>query len=218
MSEHHLKTWTEYYEAVENGSKTFEVRLNDRDFKAGDLLVLEEWDRVNGVYTGRSCERTVSFILTGDRFGIDSRFVVMAIQDTDLRSRLAEAQARAERAEGLLQERHAVIRAAYGEGMCESSGEIQHAKLKNQIVMSWLDRCDEALTPAPQGRTDGDVGYHVGVCMSCGSVSRAKNLQSAPATCWGCEGEMLWGKVPVKGVFRDAAMDATAPEVKGSGE
>jgi len=40
MSKHFLKTWAEYFEAVKSGNKTFEVRVNDRDFKVGDILVL----------------------------------------------------------------------------------------------------------------------------------------------------------------------------------
>ena len=34
---HHLKTETEYYQAVEQELKKFELRKNDRDFKIGDI-------------------------------------------------------------------------------------------------------------------------------------------------------------------------------------
>jgi hypothetical protein len=41
---HRLKTWPEYFRAIRNREKTFEVRLNDRDFKVDDVLVLQEFD------------------------------------------------------------------------------------------------------------------------------------------------------------------------------
>lgn len=41
---HDLKILSEYYHAVKNGSKTFEIRKNDRKFKVGDIVVLKEFD------------------------------------------------------------------------------------------------------------------------------------------------------------------------------
>jgi hypothetical protein len=58
---HYLKTLKEYYSAVEDGSKPFEVRFNDRDFKVGDRLILEEIDGVG--YTGRALVRTITYVL-----------------------------------------------------------------------------------------------------------------------------------------------------------
>lgn len=41
---HQLKTWPQFYNRVADGSKTFEVRNNDRGFQMGDLVELHEWD------------------------------------------------------------------------------------------------------------------------------------------------------------------------------
>lgn len=41
---HELKIWPKYYRRVANGTKTFEVRNNDRGFQFGDTVCLKEWD------------------------------------------------------------------------------------------------------------------------------------------------------------------------------
>lgn len=40
---HHLKILPEYFQGVINGKKPFEIRYNDRDFKKGDRVILEEY-------------------------------------------------------------------------------------------------------------------------------------------------------------------------------
>lgn len=40
---HDLKIWPQYFCRVEDGSKTFEVRTNDRGFQPGDEVTLKEW-------------------------------------------------------------------------------------------------------------------------------------------------------------------------------
>lgn len=79
MTTHHLKTWPEYFEAIIDGSKNFEVRKNDRDYKVGDVLELHEF-KPNGGFTNRSCERIVSYILKGGQFGIEAGYVVMGLE------------------------------------------------------------------------------------------------------------------------------------------
>jgi hypothetical protein len=76
---HELKTWKEYYHEVFMGHKKFEVRVNDRDFKVGDILTLCEWDNEKKEYTGRMLSRRVLYILHGGHFGICDGFVVMSI-------------------------------------------------------------------------------------------------------------------------------------------
>ena len=64
MKTHMLKIVPAYFEPVNDGRKTFEVRsIEDRDFGVGDTLWLREWK--DGDYTGRSCRRTITFILAG---------------------------------------------------------------------------------------------------------------------------------------------------------
>lgn len=57
------KIWPEYFELVSSGKKRFELRLADFDIQEGDTLLLEEWDPKTKEYTGRTIEKTVSFLL-----------------------------------------------------------------------------------------------------------------------------------------------------------
>ena len=82
---HALKTWKEFYEAVESGDKTFEVRRADRPFKVGDDLLLQEWDKDKKEYTGRETKRRIIYILQGDvkSFGLFADFCVMSIKEIE---------------------------------------------------------------------------------------------------------------------------------------
>ena len=77
---HELKTWSEYFEEVFMGHKTFEVRKNDRDFKVGDTLILKEWNDFREIFTGRELTKTVTYVFKGGSFGLEEGFVVMAIK------------------------------------------------------------------------------------------------------------------------------------------
>jgi len=57
---HNIKILPEFFGLVVLGIKTFEVRRNDRGYRAGDQLVLEEWDGAR--YTGRQCSRWVAYV------------------------------------------------------------------------------------------------------------------------------------------------------------
>lgn len=70
--EHFLKIEPQYYCRVADGSKTFEVRNNDRGFQSGDTVTLQEWDptHINATsmnpkgYTGaKDLSFTIGYIL-----------------------------------------------------------------------------------------------------------------------------------------------------------
>lgn len=84
---HELKCWPPYFEHVLSGRKTFEVRsIEDRTFAVGDRLKLREYDgslahnlpETNG-YTGRECERTITYVLGDGDFGIKPGFVALGL-------------------------------------------------------------------------------------------------------------------------------------------
>lgn len=39
-----LKTWTQYYDDVAAGKKPFEIRVNDRGYRVGDILILKRYN------------------------------------------------------------------------------------------------------------------------------------------------------------------------------
>lgn len=76
---HMLKTWPAPFQALVDGTKTFEVRLNDRDYKVGDWLHLVAWDPDAGKGLGVSAHAPVRYVLHGGRFGIEKDHVVMGL-------------------------------------------------------------------------------------------------------------------------------------------
>ena len=91
---HKLKCWPEFYQDIVDGIQTFEVRINDRGFNVGDILILREFRRYGRGkkpqgYTGRQTmvEITYAFNICGlDIFRnlfnakLEHPIVVMAIK------------------------------------------------------------------------------------------------------------------------------------------
>lgn len=57
------KILRESFEMIVNGPKRCELRLADFEIGEGDTLILEEWDKEKGEYTGRKVETTVTYIM-----------------------------------------------------------------------------------------------------------------------------------------------------------
>lgn len=77
---HNLKVWSPFFEELSTGSKPFEARKNDRNFKVGDTLRLLEFNPKTQLHTGRALFATVSYILEGGQFGLKKGFVVMGLK------------------------------------------------------------------------------------------------------------------------------------------
>lgn len=71
---HKLKILPEYFEEVVSGKKTFEIRMNDRDFQVGEEALLEEWIPSAG-YTGARALVKITYVTD---YGQQIGFVVFA--------------------------------------------------------------------------------------------------------------------------------------------
>ena len=65
---HDLKVWPEFYGPLVRGEKTFELRKNDRDYRVGDKLRLQEFDPAGGVYTGSVAVFEVTYVLENTNY------------------------------------------------------------------------------------------------------------------------------------------------------
>lgn len=95
MSEHNLKIAPVYFDAVADGSKTVELRKDDRGYDVDDTLVLREFqpahwchgEWIDAHYTGRECRAVVTHITTGDDW-LQPGIVALSIQTEDSARRL----------------------------------------------------------------------------------------------------------------------------------
>lgn len=81
MKEIHKKVWSQYYEAIRDGIKPFEIRKDEDNVEVGDILILEEWD---GDYTGYSIKRKVSYVLRDvPNFGLKKGYCIIGLDHRD---------------------------------------------------------------------------------------------------------------------------------------
>lgn len=77
-TKHGLKIYQEYFEAVKDGRKKFEIRKNDRDYNVGDILVLLEYDKYYEAFTGEKITVEITY-MTG--FAQQDGYVVLGIEE-----------------------------------------------------------------------------------------------------------------------------------------
>lgn len=76
--EHELKILPKYFRAVRDETKNFELRKDDRNFKIGDMLLLQEFDGKH--YTGRETTVKVTYKLNGGKFGLEEGYCILGIK------------------------------------------------------------------------------------------------------------------------------------------
>lgn len=82
--EHDLKVWPDFFPALVDGRKGFELRKDDRGFNVGDTLRLREYAPGPDEYTGKEIRCHVTYLLRGDEvmgaaFGVRPGYVVMSL-------------------------------------------------------------------------------------------------------------------------------------------
>lgn len=75
--QHKIKTHKPFYQSIVEGKKPFEFRLNDRDYKVGDVLYHIEYDPEKQEETGREIWCDVVYIIYGGQFGIPEGYCIM---------------------------------------------------------------------------------------------------------------------------------------------
>jgi hypothetical protein len=79
MTVHDLKLIQPYFNDVQRGYKTFEVRRNDRNFQIGDILNLQEYDPVSDTYSGSYGIFWVTYVLSDEQY-VKEGFVILGIK------------------------------------------------------------------------------------------------------------------------------------------
>lgn len=78
---HHLKTWPRVFEEVYCGNKSFELRKDDRGFKLGDILNLQEWDPETEEYSDRYVCKVISYVLQEWPDALMPGYVALSLRD-----------------------------------------------------------------------------------------------------------------------------------------
>jgi len=80
---HHLKIEALYFQAIEEGIKTFECRKNNRNYRKGDIVSFIE--KANGIETGKELgPYEIIYIQRGPLFGIQEGYCVFSIKKVKL--------------------------------------------------------------------------------------------------------------------------------------
>jgi hypothetical protein len=65
--EHRVKCWPQFFNPILSGEKTHDLRRsNDRNFRVGDLLRLQEFDPKTNRYSGRELKVKITYITSAD--------------------------------------------------------------------------------------------------------------------------------------------------------
>lgn len=82
---HELKVLERFFPSLVDMSKPFEIRKNDRGFERGDYCLFHEiLQHSDGevLYTGHTCIRAVSFVLTHKMWeAVPEGFVILGLKE-----------------------------------------------------------------------------------------------------------------------------------------
>jgi hypothetical protein len=64
MKHHHLKLWPQFFADIARGARKHDLRVNDRDYEAGDTATLSVWDPATGKYDGRGLDVVITHVFS----------------------------------------------------------------------------------------------------------------------------------------------------------
>jgi hypothetical protein len=82
---HVLKEWPVFFAELAVKIRTFEIRLNDRNYMRDDVLVIKEYmpDGDGGNYTGRQVHRTIRAVFNHEKLpGLMPGFVAIQLSNS----------------------------------------------------------------------------------------------------------------------------------------
>lgn len=77
---HELKSHPVPFRDVVNGLKTYEIRVDDRDYRVGDVLALSEWDPEAKKYSGAMIRCGIKHKTSGGEWGLPPELCVLGIE------------------------------------------------------------------------------------------------------------------------------------------
>lgn len=78
---HVVKSHPGNFSLVASGQKPFEARKADRDYQVGDFLVLREYRPEDNWFSGAALIRSITTILAGGQWGVESGYAVLGIRE-----------------------------------------------------------------------------------------------------------------------------------------
>ncbi len=79
MKSHIIKCWPQHFVPLITRQKTFEIRVNDRDYQVGDTLIIKEFDPDTQKETGKWVARTIIYMVQGI-FGLPENVCVLGFK------------------------------------------------------------------------------------------------------------------------------------------
>jgi len=74
---HSIKCVNPFFQDAWDSLKSFEIRNNDRNYKVGDLILLNEYDSKNDSFSGRKILGVITYIAKYPK-GLKTNFIVFS--------------------------------------------------------------------------------------------------------------------------------------------
>ncbi len=81
---HVVKTWPHPFQAMKRGDKSHEVRVDDRNYQPGDVLVPVEYDPEARTFSGDYIVRLITYKTSGGEWGIPQGLCVLSVREVRL--------------------------------------------------------------------------------------------------------------------------------------
>lgn len=82
MKTHEIKIRCDYAEMILSGKKTFEIRVNDRDYREGDEVIMTQVDkRAEPIHEAPKIHATIGTVL--EDWGLKRGYVVFLLLDVE---------------------------------------------------------------------------------------------------------------------------------------